>query len=37
MKLTNHNKIVNEPFDIVYPKEFQEVNNTRKVHYPMML
>ena len=30
-------KVVVEPFDIQAPKEFNEINNTRKVHYPMML
>lgn len=31
------NKVIVEPFDIQPPKEFKEINNTRKVHYPMML
>ena len=30
-------RVIVEPFDIQLPKEFKESNNTRKVHYPMML
>lgn len=30
-------KVIVEPFEIQQPKEFKEMNNTRKVDYPMML
>ena len=33
----NFNKVVNEPFEIEKPNKFKVLNNTRKVHYPMML